>query len=845
MAPLRAGAPAPAVDLLADAAWWCGSSPAAAVSDVAALSDADVQWLPAIVPGTAAAAVRAAHGRQAALRRDYDSEDWWFRTRLPRGVPAGSTLILPGLATVAEVYCDGALIATTRSMFTEVVVQLGESAPGSWLVLRCRALAAELAVRRPRGRWRSSLVSQQGLRWQRTTLLGRAEVFTGCAAPVGPWRGVTLLRPDGLRVTERALEATVDGSTGVLRVSARIAGLLGADGDSRPAQVMVGDVCCPVDLRADGAHSVLAATLELPGVPRWWPRGYGAQPLHRVTVAVAGCAIDLGVVGFRTVAADRAGGGFTLSVNGTEVFCRGAVWAPLDPVGFTADPVGTRAVLARLAEAGLNMVRIPGTTVYEDDAFYLACAELGLLVWQDVMLATLDPAGGETEALLRTELRQLCERLQGNPAVVVVSGGSETEQQPVLLGLPADGRGVPVIEETVPAIVAPLLPGVVLITSSPTGGPLPTHVGTGIAHWFGVGAYLAPPREVRTAGVRFAAECLAFACPPERAAVAEHFGSAALAGHHPAWKATVPRDRGSSWDFEDVRDHYVRTQFGVDPFLVRRVDPELYLDLGRAAVCVAVTEVMTWWRRPRSGCAGGLVLSAVDMEPGPGWGLLDADHIPKAPWHVLRRVCSPVAVLLSDDHLDGVGIDLINDTSAAVTGELTVVAHTVQGTVLTLAERAVRVDAHSAWQTGVDELAGRFLDVNHAYGFGPRAYDAVTVALRAHSGELLAEATWLVGDHARPREQDVGLRAELATITAGWTLTVTTRATAEWVCIDVPGHEPSDSWFHLPAGASRTVLLRAGGSGGGVATPVVAVPAPVGRVRAVNSVREITFGARP
>ena len=71
-----------------------------------------------------------------------------------------------------------------------------------------------------------------------------------------------------------------------------------------------------------------------------------------------------------------------------------------------------------------------------------------------------------------------------------------------------------------------------------------------------------------------------------------------------------------------------------------------------------------------------------------------------------------------------------------------------------------------------------------------------------------------------------------------------TDAELAWWCVDVPGHEPSDSWFHLPAGASRAVLLRAGGSGGGVPTPVV-VPAPVGRVRAVNSVREITFGARP
>ena len=805
------------IDLLAGVRWQLARTDAGSIVDPGDLP-ADLDWIDAVVPGTVASALD-----DALPEVNPDDHDWWFVAEVSTAGHLGACVRFDGIATRAQIWIDGVHRRTVTSMFVPETIDLTGCGPTVRIAVHIESIAARLKSRRPRGRWRSSLIASQGLRHERTTMLGRAPVYGPLPVPVGLWRPVTMTATPEIR--RRELSTVMNGTDGIVVLRAELE-------SPGVARILISDTMSEIHAVDLGSVERIDSVLTLPDVELWWPHTHGLPRTYRVDLELDGTVHPMGVVGFRTVELDRTAGGAQLVVNGREVFCRGGTWTPLDPVRLWSPEADLRNALEQLRSAGLNMVRVVGTLVYEQPEFWSLCAELGIMVWQDLMFGTIDPPTDEDfTASVTRELDALADTVAANPSLMVLSGGSETQQQPTMLGLSADGQHMSLLENLVPEFLADRLPTVAFVTSSPSSveGELHTHVGDGIAHYFGVGGYLRPLSDIRTAGVRFAAECLAFAVPPERASVERFFGSAAVAGHHPDWKAAVPRDRGSSWDFEDVRDHYVRTIFGVDPHSIRRDDVELYLDYGRAATVEAFTEAFGHWRRASSGCGGALVLSLRDTVPGAGWGIIDTAGVPKAPFYALARASSSVALLLSDNGLDGYAVELVND-GPPLSGTLRVVLHAARGSQEF--EQAVSIEANASLELTVDSVVGTFTDANHAYRFGRRTYSAITVLFLDGSGIEVTRTTALVGTQSR--QNTVGLTAEVVeTDSATWELTLCSEWAAQYVCVDIDGFEASDSWFHLAPNEPRTVTLAGNGAS-----------APRGHVRALNSVERASVAPK-
>ena len=792
--------------------------------DAAATPDAAdhlPEWLPAIVPGTAAEALRALGRWSLAEPGALHDTDIWYRTEFAATGP--QVLRLEGLATLAEVFLDGELVLASRSMFVGHDIAFAGRGRHS-LAIRFKALNPVLAAAKgPRARWRPMMITPGTLRFIRTTPLGHMPGWAPPVATVGPWRAVTLTaRRAPLAVSGVSLRARLDGRAGVLDV----------------AISLDGPVSGPVELSCAGATTALApiapsrfaGRLTIDGVEPWWPHTHGEPALHATTVRVGAVTIDLGRVGFRTLALDRGadGKGFGLSVNGEPVFCRGASCMPPDPVApGTADPLP----LIKLArDAGMNMLRISGTALPAPQSFHDACDAAGILVWQDLPFANFDyPAADPAfAALVETEALQLFDRLEAAPSTAIVCGGSEIAQQAVMLGLTTAQAASPLFEDVFARLAAERLPDAVYIPHTPWGGPLPFSTNEGVTHYFGAGAYLRPIEDVRRAEVRFASECLAFANVPSPARL-DAFG---LSDPNDAsWKAGIPRDAGASWDFEDTRDHYVGQLAGLDPARLRAEEPARYLALGRAAPAELMEQVFAEWRRQGSPTAGGLVWFLNDLAPGAGWGVIDAAGEPKTTYFALKRAFRPVHVGLTDEGLNGFGIHLVNETTAARELTLSIACYGETAHPLVRAERPVTLAPRSAQSLSSDALIGRFFDMTRAYRFGPPAHDATLARLTDGTGRLIAEAAHILpGRAATPR--DIGLAAEITAMAGRPALRVSATHFARFVTIDDDTARADDQGFCLAPGESRVIGLEPGDS----------TTRPRGRVGALNS-HPVAYGA--
>ena len=166
----------------------------------------------------------------------------------------------------------------------------------------------------------------------------------------------------------------------------------------------------------------------------WWSNGLGEPHLYtfKASIEVNNTTIDRKSekIGIRSVKLvrqpDKFGKSFYFELNGIPVFSKGANYIPCD----IFLPRVTREIYKKTildaVDANMNMLRVWGGGIYEDDYFYELCDKYGIMVWQDFMFAcSLYPAEGELLENIKQEAIDNVKRLRNHPSIAIWCGNNE------------------------------------------------------------------------------------------------------------------------------------------------------------------------------------------------------------------------------------------------------------------------------------------------------------------------------------------------------------------------------------------------------------------------------------
>jgi beta-mannosidase len=619
--------------------------------------------------------------------------DWRYETTFTGlGARLGerTDLVFHGLDTVARVELNGVAVAETRNMHRTYRFEVGpllQDAENELAVtFRSPVKAAdqfsEELGRRPH-------VNHHPYNAIRKMACNFGWDWGPDLATVGIWKPVSLESWSGARLTTVRPLTAISGGAGTVRVHIDIERAPGADGDL-PVSVTVADTDAAGLIPAGATSTLVEVAVEQPEL--WWPAGYGAQPLYDLHVEL-GDELDRwdGRIAFRTVElrteGENAGTSFELLVNGAPVFVKGVNWIPDDCFLNRVTRERYAARIQQSKDAGINLLRVWGGGIFEQDDFYELCDEQGILVWQDFLFACAayaeeEPMRSEIEA----EVRDNVTRLVAHPSLVLWNGNNENlwgywdwEWKERL-----DGRtwGAGYYYDLLPALVAeldgtrPYSPGSPYSVDAARYPNDPAHGTMHIWDVWNQRDYTA----YRDHRPRFVAE-FGWQGPATWATLTRAIHDDPLTPESPAVLL-----------HQKATDGNRKLERGLAPHLPQPVGMEDFhwaMQLNQAR---AVRFGLEHLRSLAPHCSGAIVWQINDCWPVTSWAAVDGDGRRKPLWYAMRDAYTP-RLLTVQPRSGGLAVVACNDTSRRWSGSLVVERRRFDGRVVASAALPLSVAA--------------------------------------------------------------------------------------------------------------------------------------------------------
>lgn len=168
----------------------------------------------------------------------------------------------------------------------------------------------------------------------------------------------------------------------------------------------------------------------------WWSNGLGEPFLYRfrTDIIAGGDLLDSKTerVGIRSLKVvhqpDKDGHTFYIELNGRPVFAKGANYIPSDNFLPRVTPENYERTILDAVGVNMNMLRVWGGGIYENDVFYDLCDEYGIMIWQDFMFAcSMYPAEGALLDNIHQEAVDNVKRLRNHACIALWCGNNECQ----------------------------------------------------------------------------------------------------------------------------------------------------------------------------------------------------------------------------------------------------------------------------------------------------------------------------------------------------------------------------------------------------------------------------------
>lgn len=414
-------------------------------------------WLPAKVPGCNFTDLMANQRIDDPFYRDNESalqwielEDWHYRRDFYLDKKSFNyseiELIAEGLDTFCDIFINGEKIGESNNMFVghrlpcKSFLRLGENS----IEIRFRSPIKETLPRHYAAGFTYPAENDKSDE-KLSVYCRKAPCHFGWDwgprfVTSGIWRDIYLQAVEPVKIDNLYFSlAKLTDSQAVFSFQLNVQANTDFAGQLRVRCLQAPELDCVDSLLVDSSNSSEAnvnLAFNLSNPRKWWPNGLGEAFLYEFVFELIEDKKVVSFVsqkiGLRTIevinSRDKDGESFYLKVNGENVFMKGANYIPDDSFLNRVTEARHRALFDASKQANMNMLRVWGGGVYQDDYFYQLADEYGILIWQDFMFAcTLYPADDVFLENVKQEAEYNILRLRNHPCIALWCGNNEVD----------------------------------------------------------------------------------------------------------------------------------------------------------------------------------------------------------------------------------------------------------------------------------------------------------------------------------------------------------------------------------------------------------------------------------